>query len=200
MSADATERSDFVQAVANRGSEATLLIGKGVDKDSSYDYRLVEATDDSWPGFPGLRSTSDTAIVLALMFQNLTTEVTEGALASTSAHMDIRDAGIQDDNNAWRTTLHDQVLRPFAFFNYGDPDLAPWVERDVASRAQYDANAKKLQAFGTFLQASSAAGIKFLFPEQLQKYAAEKLGLDGLPDFTINDPPSKKSDSGMGGF
>jgi hypothetical protein len=200
MSADPTERSDFVASVANRGSEATLLIGKGVDKDSSYDYRLVEAVDGSWEGFPGLRSTSDAAIVLSLMYQNLTTEVTEGALASTSAHMDIRDAGIQDDNNAWRTTLRDQVIRPFAFFNFGDPELAPWVERDVASRAQYDANAKKIQAFGTFFQAFAAGGGKFMNSSQVQKYLADKLGLDGFPDFTIGDPPSKKSDSGMGGF
>ena len=199
MSADPTERSDFVDAVANRGSEAVLLIGKGVDKDSSYDYRLVEAMFAAWEGFQGLRSTSDTAIVLSLMFQNLTTEVSEGAQASTTSHMDIRDAGIQDDNTAWRCTIHDGVARPFSFFNYGDPDLAPWVERDVASRAQYDANGKKLQALGTFFQAFAAGGMKFDDSDEVRKYIADKLGLDGFPSFTIGDPPSKKSDDGGGG-
>jgi hypothetical protein len=198
MAADPTERSQFVAQLANRGSEATILLGKGVDKDNSYDYRLVEAVDGSWEGFPGLRSTSDTAIVLALMFQNLTTEVSEGALASTSEHMDIRRASLRDDNVAWRTTTREQVTKPFAYFNFGDADLAPWVERDMADRDEQDANSKKFQAFGTGMQSLATAGIKFISSDDVRRFARTEFGLRNLPDFMIGDPPSKKPDP-MGG-
>ena len=190
MAADPIERSQFVEALANRGSEATVLIGKGVDKESSYDLRLIEAMDKAWESFPGLIQSCDADIVLALMFQSMTTEATEGALkAEISAGMDIREAGIQDDNTAWRTTIRRDVARPFAFFNFGDPDLAPWTERDVASRAMYDANAKKFQAFGTGLQAMTTAGYKFKEPKQLQAYAAKAFGLDEMPEIEIVEAP-----------
>jgi phage gp29-like protein len=190
MAADPGERSQFVSQVANIGNETTVLVGKGVDKESSYGLDLLEATDTSWEAFPGLRNHCDMAIVLALLFQNLTTEVTGGSLAATSAHMDIRDSGIQDDNTAWRNTIRNQVARAFAYFNFGDADLAPWTEWDVASRSQYEANAKQFQAFGTALEVMARGGIKFNNTEELRLFAASAFGLDKLPDFTIGDPVS----------
>ena len=199
MASDPGERAQFAHQVANLGNETTIMLGKGVDKDNSYDYRLVEPMDASWESFPALIGNCDMSIVLALLFQNLTTEVHGGSLAATDAHMDVRDSGLQDDNSAWRNTLHSQVARPFAYFGFGDADLAPWTEWDVASRAGYEANAKQMQALGTAMQAFGAAGVKFTFVEELRKFAAERFGLDRFPDFTIQDPPAAKP-KGDGGF
>lgn len=201
MSADPVERSQFVQQVANLGNESTVLLGKGVDKDNSYDLRLLEAVVLGWEGHIGAIDHCDMAIVLALLFQNLTTEVRGGSLAATSAHMDIRDSGIQDDNAAWRSTLHDQVARPFAFFNFGDPDLAPWTEWDVASRAQYKENALQFKELGNALMSMAKGGIQFKSSAEVRKFAAQRFGLDGLPDFDIAPPPTTGgSDGGGGGF
>jgi len=196
MSADPGERSQFVQQVANLGSESTILLGKGVDEHNSYGLSLLEAETLGWEGFIGAIDNCDMAIVLALLFQNLTTEVKGGSFAATSAHMDIRDSGIQDDNAAWRSTLHDQVARPFAFFNFGDPDLAPWTEWDVASRSQYQANAAQFKEFGNALMSMARGGIRFDDVNALRRFAAERFGLDGLPSFTITEPPAG---SGAGG-
>lgn len=199
MAADPGERSQFVQQVANIGSETTVLIGKGVDEHNSYGLELLEADSMGWEGFIGAIDNCDMAIVLALLFQNLTTEVKGGSFAATSAHMDIRDSGIQDDNTAWRTTIHDQIARPFAFYNFGDPELAPTTEWDVASRSQYAENAKQFQAFGTAVEVLARGGVKFLLSSQLQKFAKDRFGLDGIPDFDIGDPPAGKGAGGMGG-
>jgi phage gp29-like protein len=185
MAADPVERAQFVSQLANRGSETTVLVGKGVDEHNSYGVSLVEAQDDAWQGFAGLTDNCDMAIVLALLFQNLTTEVRGGSLAATTAHMDIRDSGIQDDNTAWRTTLHRDVARPFAFFNFGDADLAPWTEWDVASRSLYDANAERFGKFGEALGAMARGGIKFQDVEEVRRFAAALFGLTDLPAFTI---------------
>ena len=199
ISADPGERAQFVQQVANLGSESTVLLGKGIDKDHSYDLRILEAETLGWEGFIGAIDHCDMAIVLALLFQNLTTEVKGGSFAATSAHMDIRDSGIQDDNSAWKSTLHDQVARPFAFFNFGDPDLAPWTEWDVASRSQYKENALQFKEFGNALMAMARAGIQFDDVDAVRSFAAKRFGLDGLPGFTIKPPPSG-SGGGGGGF
>lgn len=197
MSADPGERSQFVQQVANIGNETTVLIGKGVDKDNSYDLRMIEAETLGWEGFGGLIDHCDMAIVLALLFQNLTTEVKGGSFAATSAHMDIRDSGIQDDNAAWRSTLHDQVARPFALFNFGDPDLAPWTEWDVASRSQYQSNAAQFKEFGNAIMSMGRGGMQFDDVDAVRRFAAERFGLAGLPSFKITPP---QSGGGGGGF
>jgi hypothetical protein len=190
MSADPGERSQFVQQVANIGSETTVLLGKGVDEHNSYGLELLEANSLGWEGFIGAIDNCDMAIVLALLFQNLTTEVKGGSFAATSAHMDIRDSGIQDDNAAWRSTIHDQVARPFAFFNFGDPDLAPWTEWDVASRSQYKSNAAQFKDFGYAIEVMARGGIRFKDVEQLRGFAQKAFGLADLPDFLIQDPPT----------
>jgi hypothetical protein len=195
MSADPGERSQFEQQVARLGFETTLLIGKGVDEHNSYGYSLVEAKDTAWEVFPAQIDRCDTAIVLAILFQNLTTEVKSGALASTEAHMDIRQSGIEADNEAWRATLHNQVARPFAYLNFGDADLAPWTDWDVQNRQNLVENGKKFQQFGTAVEVLRRGGVQFLDVEELRTWAAKTLGLDGLPDFEITDPVAS---GGMG--
>lgn len=200
MAADPGERAQFVKSLANRGSETTVLAGKGVDEQNSYSVSLVEARDTAWEGFAGLISGLDMAIVLAILFQNLTTEVEGGAFAATKSHMDIRDSGIQELNAAWRSTLHGGVARPFAFFNFGDPELAPVTQWDVASRSQYANNALQFKEMGNALAMMAKGGIKFKNVEEVRTFAAKRFGLDGLPDFTISDPPSGAGGGGEGGF
>ncbi len=200
MAADPNERNMFVQQVANLGNETTVLIGKGVDEHNSYGLDLLEAKDRAWDGFAGLIDGCDMAIVLALLFQNLTTEVKGGAFAATSAHMDIRDSGIQDDNAAWKSTLHSQVARPFAFFNFGDANLAPITDWDVASRSQYEANAKQFQAWGTAVEVLRRGGIEFKDSNQMRAWAAKTFGLDSMPPFKLVEPvkqqPEKAAEAG----
>lgn len=198
--ADATERSAFKTQLAALGSDTTLLLASGVDGQNGdgYDLELLEAKDTAWEVFPGLIDRADMAIVLAIMFQNLTTEVKGGSFAATSAHMDVRQGGLQFRNQRWKHGIRTQVARPFAFVNYGDANLAPWTYWDVSPREDFEANAKQWQAFGTGIQALSAAGIKFQDNTALQRFATKRFGLYGLPDLMIGDPPSKKSEGGFG--
>jgi hypothetical protein len=193
--ADAAERAQYAAQVAALGTETTLLLGKGVDAANSYGFSLVEAKDPAWEVFSALISQCDMAIILAIMFQNLTTEVTQGSFAATQAHMDIRQNGIQADNAAWKYTLYNQVARPFALFNFGDADLAPMTEWDVTPREYLETNAKQFQAAMTALEVGRRGGIEFRDPEEVRTFFARYFGLQGLPDFKITEPVS----SGMGG-
>jgi phage gp29-like protein len=194
---DKDERAAFETAIAGLGSNTSMIIPQGVDgvNGSGYEYGLVEATDRAWESFGAMIEKCDTAIVLSLLFQNLTTEVTGGSYAATSAHMDIRQSGLQFDNDAWRNTLYTQVARPFAWLNFGDPDLAPYTFWDVKPRDEVQGNAKLFQQFGTAIEVLRRGGVEFTDVEELRKFAARLFGLQGLPDFRIKDPVQ----GGLGG-
>jgi Protein of unknown function (DUF935) len=194
---DEVARDLFAAQLANLGQETTLMVQTGVDgMGQDYDLSLVEATDTAWEVFPGMIDRCDMAIVLAIMFQNLTTEVKGGAFAATTAHMDIRQNGIQFDNAAWRSTIYNQVSRVFAFLNFGDADLAPTSEWDVTPTEDYQHNADQFAKFGQAIEVMARGGIKFTDVEALRSFAKRTFNLDGLPDFTIGDPPAASG----GGF
>lgn len=189
--ADPGERSQFEQNLANLGSEPTLLVPRGVDKeskDTGYGYELVEAQSNSWQAFPGLRDHCDMAITLAILFQNLTTEVTGGAYAAAKAHMDIRQQAIAQDNASWKTTFYRDFARPFAFLNFGDADLAPWVWFDTTPREDYQANALQFKEFGNAIEILRRGGIEFTDAEQVREFARQRFNLEGLPDFKFVEP------------
>lgn len=188
MAADPGERSQFETQLSRLGFETTLLIGKGVDANNSYGYRLEEAKDTAWDVFPAQIDRTDTAITLALLYQNLTTEVKSGALASTEVHADIRQNGIEADEEAWANTVYRQIARPFAYLNFGDADLAPWTRWDVRPRQDLVENGKKLQQFGTAIEVLRRGGVKFKDVEEVRRWAQQSLGLDKLPDFEMVDP------------
>jgi phage gp29-like protein len=194
-SADPDERAQYAQNVSTLGTETTLLLAKGVDEQNSYGFKLVEATDPSWEVFSALIGQCDMAIVLALNFQNLTTEVNTGSFAAVQGHMDIRQNGIQSDDMAWSNTIHRQVQRPYALFNFGDPDLAPTTHWDVTPLDQLNSKVERLQKFGTAIEVLRRGGWEFEDEEMAREWASKSLGFQGIPKFKITDPVS----SGMGG-
>ena len=196
-SAAEDQRDAYSQALSQLATESTVMVSRGNDGNNSYDLELLEATDTAWESFPGLRDHCDMAIVLAIKYQNLTTEIRSGgSLAASRTHENVDDNTFQYENMAWALTIGQQVARPFAWLNFGDPDLAPYTDWDVTPRAVYEHNAKQFQEFGKAIQGLAAGGIKFNDTEELRRFVRVKFGLDGLPDFTIGDPPSSASGGG----
>lgn len=197
---DPNERSDFEAKIANLGSDTAMILPQGVDgpDGSGYDYKLVEATATAWESFPGLIDRCDMAIILAILFQNLTTEVKGGSFAATSAHMDIRQSGLQGDDAAWANTIYNQIARPFAWLNFGDADLAPRTWRDVEPRDDLRGNATQFQQFATAIELLARGGVQFSDVDELRDFASKAFGLNGLPGFTIKAPAPAPAGGGFG--
>lgn len=191
--ADPGDRSNFESQLGRLGFETTLLVPRGVDKDVGYGYELVEAKSQSWEAFPGLRDHCDLAIILAIKFQNLTTEITSGgSYAAAKEHGKVDVAQIAADNRAWRTTIHRDFARPFAFVNFGDASLAPITDLDVpqAPREDYSQNAAAFQQVSAAISSLATSGWKFNDPGQVRVFVGEMFGLELPESFTISDPPA----------
>lgn len=195
---DRNQIDQFVSAMSQLGRETTVTCPQGVAEGQSYDVQLVEAKDTAWEAFPGLRDQCDMSIVLAILFQNLTTEVTGGSKAAMSGHMDIRQGGLAFDNKSWRVSIRNQVAKPWAYFNFGDSALAPWTDWDVRAKDDYAHNAAQFSAVGTGLEVLRRGGFQFKDPEKLSRWIGETFGLRGIPDMEIVEPVASGG-SGAGG-
>ena len=132
--ADPDQIAKLVAAIANIGQESILQAPQGVEDGQGYKLDTVEPKSTVWQAFPQSIELCDADIQLAILWQNLTTEIKEGSFAAARMHGDVRQAAIEFDNLGESRWIYGQVARPFAFVNYGDPELAPWTSRVARTR------------------------------------------------------------------
>jgi hypothetical protein len=190
MVGDPIERQNFETALANLGANTAMIVPRGVDINDGmgYDYELVEAQSSAWEVHPAQIDRCDMAIVLALLMINLDTSVEGGSSWGAKSKMEVRSEGAQLDNMSWKRTIYRDLARPFAYLNFGDANLAPWTWWDVVGRDEYERNAKQFVQFGTGVEVMRRGGIQFKNAEEVRRFAAERFGLSGLPDFDFVDP------------
>jgi phage gp29-like protein len=123
--ADPGQISAFRAALQNLGQDTIVQLPQGVEPQYSYGMQLLEATDQGWQGFHQLIEQCNTEITLAIMGQNLTTEVKEGSFAAARVHADVRQTLLEADARALERTVREQIAKPFAAMNWGRPEIAP---------------------------------------------------------------------------
>lgn len=158
IGASKEERKKFVEKIAQIGTDTVLEAPVLPNGQGKFDLRLVEALGRTFEGFQQLLQHADTAIAIVLLGQNLTTEVQQGSRAAAQVHDSVRKDFQQADARTLGRCLQDQVLRPYAQYNVGDEDLAPFPAwqtdppEDVAQRAT------ALKDVGSFLTSAKQAG------------------------------------------
>lgn len=160
------------------GQESILQVPGSVDvtKFGKYDLRYLEPKDENWQAFKDLISQCNDEITLALLGQNLTSQVKEGSFAAARVHADVRQAIIEADARALAKTVYLQIARPFAALNFGDAKYAPLIEWDVRADEDLKTKAQTFQSFSSALQQLRNAGFALDNPERF----ARKFGLVGL--------------------
>lgn len=154
---DADEKEAFGQKLANMGREAVILCPTEVDGDK-YDATLLEAMDRAWESFKSLIDRADIAITLTLAWQNLTTEIHEGSQAAAREHGDVKQSALEFDDATWDHDVVQQLARPYAAFNFGDPNLAPRTHYDVEPLEDQKTAIDCLMNFATAVKTLREAG------------------------------------------
>lgn len=145
--AEEADKQRFVEEVAGIGNEAVLRLPTSPDPTQSYDMVLVEAKSTGWESFERLIKQAESSMAIALLGQNLSTEVKSGSLAAAKVHDGIRNDVLEGDAQRLAKCLHEQVLKPWARFNFGDERAAPmpnWVTQPPDEKTQEGAALKSL--------------------------------------------------------
>ncbi len=182
---DPTLRNNWVQGLASLGQESVVLCPQNVDG-TGFDIEMVEAKDRSYESFDKSMGRADMAIVLAILWQNLTTEVSGGSYAAATVHEGVKQTSSRYDNGTLTACIFEQAARPFAAWNFGRPELAPrrtWVIEEPADHlssaqtfAQFGMAINSLRAGGIQITVDGVAALAFAFnlpltPEQIKDVA-----------------------------
>ena len=190
--ADPGQISAFRSAMSGIGQDTVVQLPQGVEPQYSYQLKLLEATDQGWQGFHQLIEQCNTEITLAIMGQNLTTEVKEGSFAAARVHADVRQTLLEADARALERTVREQIAKPFAMMNWGRPEIAPVTRWNLDPYEDSHTMAQTFQAFATAYAALRKSGKEIQNIEQLASDFGLRLHLGDIKDV----PPIQ---AGLGG-
>ncbi len=134
---DSGAKNNFYRSVRQMGSSGIVRVpraeGPNADETQNYDVELIEAKARTYGTFESALKALNTSIAICLKGQNLSTEVSEGAKASTGWHMRVRKDYAETDaatlGDAERTQL---IIREGRINESGwDDDAAPWPFWDL---------------------------------------------------------------------
>lgn len=177
---DARQKELFVQSMSSLGQEAVVGLPQNVDE-TGYDLELLEAKDRGSASFSETISDADRAIILTIKSQNLTTEVVEGSFAAARQHGGTEQVTLEFDDSTFSQDFHEQVARPYAMFNFGDPDKAPFSSWDVSPIEDRGAEAKSILDASTALASLKASGVPVDIDAYCKKFKIPASALNVSP-------------------
>lgn len=159
VGADADDRRAFAADLAALASDSAIVVPEG------WTIELLEAKGGgSIDVFQRLIDWADKAISIAILGQNLTTDVEGGSLAAAQVHENVRADLVQADAEVLATSAHNHVVTWWAEFNYGRRDLAPWPSWDTTPPADERELAEALASRATALLTLSTAQLQTGLP------------------------------------
>jgi phage gp29-like protein len=190
--ADAPDKQNFESAIANLGSETTILLPQGIDNrpDQSFDVELLEATADTWEAFQGIMDKCERRMAIRMLGQNLTTEVDAGSLAAANTHDRVRLDYVRFDAKAM-SALREQVLKVWCQFNFGDGDLAPHMCWNVDPP-----NDKQQTAISLAQTAAAIANFRTSGIPVDERKLLKQQGIPTLPEGVAPPPPPMPASPG----
>jgi phage gp29-like protein len=191
-SADEKDKQRFLKEVARLGSENVIRLPKALDG-SQFDLELLEAAADGHLVFKELLAEANSSVAIALLGQNLTTEVKAGSFAAAQVHQNIRSDILRGDAQNLGLMLREQVLKPWARFNFGDAELAPTPTWSTDPPEDKGALGTAMVNIGKGLQELRKAGAKPDTDSILENAGMEVTGPAEEP------PPPEAQPSGPGG-
>lgn len=173
------------------GSEGVVVFPR--DRDGKgFGLEMIEPKNaTAWQAFEKAIYHCDVSIAVALLGQASHAQE-GGSYAKATALGAIRQDLLEADAASLAETIHTQVLRPWARFNYGDADLAPVPCWDATPPEDASAAATTIQTAGNALAQWQSAAASQGFTVDLEAFAERfKVPLKRL----VVDPPPIPQDS-----
>lgn len=157
---NAEDKENFVSDLQNLGNEGIVRLPRAIDGQNGYDLELCEPTSQSWDGFRAECEKADECIAVTVLGQNLTTSAKSGgSYALGNVHDRIRLDRLEDDAVSLGACMEQQLVIPWATYNWGDVSLAPHVRWSTKAPENRKASADTLLSLGNGLIAVRKAGM-----------------------------------------
>jgi phage gp29-like protein len=174
--ADEADKQRFLSELAMLGSESVIRLPGSADPLNQFAVELMEAKSTGSDGFNQLIGKAETSIAVALLGQNLTTEVKGGSFSAAQVHESIRAEILQADAQLVAKCLREQVLKPWAAFNFGDPELAPQLRWSTDPPEDKVQSGLALKGLGEGITALQNTGAKPDVDELLERAGVPTTG------------------------
>jgi hypothetical protein len=178
---DLNQISNSIQAQLQNPAGMVVTLPQGATSESSWDAVWEELKSSvGVQSFADMMSMGRMEIQQVLLGQNLTSEGGQkngGSKAQASVHNDVRQDLIASDAKAKQTWYREQLLKPMAAINFGDPELAPLMEIGYTPDTDNAAKGAALASLGTFLK--DAPGTDLIdIPALYTEFGLPMLGKD----------------------
>lgn len=120
------DRERIANDLMGIGGDAALALPPG------WDLQQLSVASSTVDVFDRLIDAADDATTVSMLGQNLTTEVKGGSYSATSVHETVSRSVLRALASSLAGTLRAQVLVPWAVFNFGAADVAPWPAWDLS--------------------------------------------------------------------
>lgn len=188
--ADKQEKEAFFSDLRRLGSEGLVMLPRDRE-DRGFDVKYLDPGTPAWQGFGALIERCDRSIATRILGQSNTASGDGGSYAKAIALDAIRQDLLESDARSLAETLHTQVLRPWARYNFGSADLAPrpvWDARPPADTSSLAATHKTAgESISLWSAAAASAGLAVDVEALAQTYGVP---LKRAPETTPPPAPS----------
>lgn len=187
--ADKDDKDGFFDDLRHLAGEGIVMLPR--DREGrGFGIEMIEPKNAAaWQGFERILQHCDVSIAVELLGQ--ASNATEGGSYAKAVTLDlIRQDILEADAAAIAATLHADLLRPWARFNYGDPDLAPIPVWDATPPEDTAKLATTWQTAGNALSAIQSAAAAQGMTVDLDAFAARF----GIPLVRRAAPPPPTQD------
>lgn len=184
-SADPTAVERFRVTMANRGGETCVDLPQGLPEgtggtgdNANFDVEYLEAkASEAFNGFKALIAMCNEEITLTLQAEAITATLPSGggSYAAAKVGQDVKQALLEADARALERTLYRDLARPFAAFNFGEPDLASEVVIDITPYEDFETKAKTAALVAQIAVSLANAGYKL---KDFAAFARRVCGVD----------------------
>ncbi len=139
-------RRKLVAELRTMGRNAVIALPPGLD------LQLLEIGADTWESFDAQCKLCDELVAVAFVGSTLATSGDKSSFASSQTGQEVKRDIRAGDANVEQTLVHDDVMRPWAHLNFGDPAAAPWPQRQVDPAPTLAELNAQLEGFGKAIE------------------------------------------------
>lgn len=182
------QRKQLASEISTIGANGVIALPTGFDVD------LLESKANIEELYISQIAAANSAFVLAINGQNLTTEVKGGSLAAANVHERVEARRIRSDGITIAGTIRNQSLVYWTEWNFGRSADAPWPTWDTDPPEDQKNKAEVFETTARGLDSLSKAGFK---PDDIDEMAQE-LDIPKLAEVK-REPPEGNSGGGGDG-